>query len=98
MVLAAFILISSTALFFFFLQAACQRALNTRFEQEYCRSIVNANRLELLSLRKELDEYGHAVDYGRLRMTLKRHSLARTYLLKTAANVTQSYSRAESLL
>ena len=98
MVLAAFILISSTALFFFYLQAACQRALNTKFEQEYFRSIVNANRLEFLSLRKELEEYGHAVDYGRLRMTLKCDFLALTYLLKNAANVNQSYSRDESLL
>jgi hypothetical protein len=98
MILAALILIISTALFFFYLQAACQRILRTRFEQEYFRSIVNANRLEFPELRKEFEEYGHAMDYARLRMTLKCDFLALTYLLKNAANVNQRYSRDEFLL
>jgi hypothetical protein len=98
MILAVLILIISTGLFLFYLQAACQRILSKKFEQEYFQSIVSANRLEFPSLRKELEEYGHAVDYGRLRLTLKCDFLALTYLLKNAANVNQRYSRDESLL
>jgi hypothetical protein len=98
MILAALILIISTSLLFFYLQAACQRVLGTKFEQEYFRSIVSANRLEFPSLRKEFENNGHGVDYGRLRMTLKCDFLALTYLLKNAANVNQRYSRDESLL
>lgn len=98
MILAALILIVSTSLLFFYLQAACQRVLGTKFEQEYFRSIVNANRLEFPSLRKEFEDNGHGVDYGRLRLTLKCDFLALTYLLKNAANINQRYSRDESLL
>lgn len=98
MILAALILIISTALLFFYLQAACQRILRTRFEQEYFRAIVNANRLEFPELRREFEANGHDVDYARLRMTLKCDFLALTYLLKNAANVNQRYSRDEFLL
>jgi hypothetical protein len=98
MILAALILIISTALLFFYLQAACQRILRTRFEQEYFRSIVNANRLEFPELRREFEGNGHDVEYARVRMTLKCDFLALTYLLKNAANVNQRYSRDEFLL
>ncbi len=92
------ILIISTALFFFFLQATCQQILRQRFEQDYAESIVNANRLEFPAVRKSLEEYNLALDYPRLRMTLKCDYLALTYLLKNAANVNRRYSRDERWL
>jgi len=98
MILAALILIVSTALFFFYLQATCQQILRTGFEQEYFRAIVNANRLEFPELRREFEEYGRAVDYSRLHMTLKCDFLALTYLLKYASSVHQYYSHNEFLL
>jgi hypothetical protein len=98
MFLAGLVLVLSTALFFFYFQATCQKFLRRQFEQEYFRSIVSANRLEFLSVQNALQQYGAPIDYSRLRMMLKCDFLALTYLLKNAANVSQSYSREERLL
>jgi hypothetical protein len=98
MILAALILILSTALFFFYFQVSCQKVLRRQFDREYYQSIVNANRLEFPSLQKSLEEFGAPVDYPRLRMILKCDFLALAYLLKNAANVNQRYSNEERLL
>ena len=98
MILAALILILSTAMFFFYFQVTCQKILRRQFDREYFQSIVNANRLEFPSLRKSLEEFGAPIDYPRLRMMLKCDFLALTYLLKNAANLNQRYSREERLL
>lgn len=98
MIVASVILIVSTALFLFYFQATCQRILRTQFEQDYFRSIVNANRLEFPSVRKALDGFEGPVDYSRFRMTLKCDFLALTYLLKNAANANHRYSSEERLL
>jgi hypothetical protein len=98
MVLAALILILSTAMFFFYFQATCQKILRLQFDKEYFQSFVNANRLEFLGLRKSLEEFGAPADYSRLRMMLKCDFLALTYLLKNAAKVNRHYSYQERLL
>lgn len=98
MFLAAMILIVSTALFFFYLQAVCQKILRRKFEQEFFLAIVNANRLEFPAVRKSLEEFDVPVDYARLRMMLKCDFLALTYLLKNAANSGRSFSHEERLL
>lgn len=98
MFLAALILILSTALFFFYFQATCQKILRRQFDREYFQAIVNANRLEFPSVRKALEDFAEPVDYPRLRMTLKCDFLALTYLLKNAANLQQRYSSEERLL
>jgi len=98
MIVAAFILIVSTTLFFYYLQAACQKILRRQFGRAYFQSIVNVNRLEFLSLRKSVEEFGSPVDYPRLRVMLKCDFLALTYLLKNAANVNLGYSYDEHLL
>jgi hypothetical protein len=43
MVLSALVLILSTAFFFFYLQATCQRILRQQFDREYFLAIANAN-------------------------------------------------------
>ncbi len=98
MFLASLVLIISTALFFFYFQATCQRILRRRFDREYFQAIVDANRLEFPAVRKTLEEYEAPVDYARVRMILKCDYLALTYLLKNAANVNQRYSHEELLL
>jgi hypothetical protein len=98
MFVASLVLVLSTALFFFYFQATCQRILRRRFDREYFQAIVNANRLEFPVVRRTLEEYEVPVDYARVRMTLKCDYLALTYLLKNAANVNQRYSREELLL
>ena len=98
MFLAALILILSTAMFFFYFQATCQKILRRKFEQEFFQSIVNANRLEFPSVRKSLEDVDLALEYPRLRMMLKCDFLALTYLLKNAANASQRYTREETFL
>jgi hypothetical protein len=98
MFLAALILILSTALLFFYFQAACHKILRRQFDQEYSQLIVNANRLEFPYVRKALEDLNEPVDYPRTRLMLKCDFLALTYLLKNAANVHQRYSRDERLL
>ncbi len=98
MFMATLILILSTGLFFFYLQAVCQKILRRQFSQEFFQSIVNANRLEFLSVRKAIEDLSSPMDYPRLTLTLKCDFLALTYLLKNAANVNQRYSHEERLL
>lgn len=98
MFLAALILILSTAMLIFYFQTTCERILRQKFDQEYARSIVHANRLEFPAVERSLVEFGNPVDYPRLRMTLRCDFLALTYLLKNAGNLHQRYSRDERLL
>ena len=91
MVLAALILILSTAFFFFYMQATCQRILRQQFEREYFLAIVNASGLEFPAVRRTLGELDAPLGYPRLRMMLKCDFLALTYLLKNAVNVHQRY-------
>jgi len=96
--MAGLILILSTAMFFFYFQATCQKILRRQFDQEYFLSFANVNHLEFPSLARSLEEFVEPVDYSRLRMMLKGDFLALTYLLKNAANVGQRYSNQERLL
>ena len=98
MVLAALILILSTAFFFFYMQATCQRILRRQFDREYFLTVVNASGLEFPAVRRTLGELNAPVDYPRLRMVLKCDFLALSYLLKNAVNVHQRYSGEERLL
>jgi len=91
-------MIVSVGMFFFYLQATCQKVLRRQFSQEFFQSIVNANRLEFPSIRKAIEDLGSPVEYPRLLLTLKCDFLALTYLLKNAANVDQRYSYEERLL
>jgi hypothetical protein len=98
MVLAALILILSTAFFFFYMQATCQHILRQQFDREYFLAVVNASSLEFPAVRRTLGEFNAPVDYPPLRMMLKYDFLALTYLLKNAVNVHQRYSGKERLL
>jgi len=98
MVLATLVLILSTAFFFFYLQATCQRILRQQFDREYYLVIVNASNLQFPAVRRRLEESNLPVDYPRLRMMLKCDFQTLTYLLKNAVNVNQSYSQKERLL
>ena len=98
MVLAALILILSTAFFFFYMQATCQRILREQFDREYFLAIVNASSLEFPAVRRASGEFNAPVDYPRLRIMLKCDFRALTYLLKNAVNVKQRYSGEERLL
>jgi hypothetical protein len=98
MILATLILVLSTAIFFFYFQATCQKILRRQFERDYFQSIASVIRLEFPSLRKSLEEFGAPVDYSRLPKLVKSDFLALTYLLKNSADVKPRYSYEERLL
>ena len=98
MFMAALILILSIALFFFYLQATCQRILRLQFDREYFQSVANASGLEFPAVRRALGEFNAPVDYLQLRKMLKCDYQALAYLLKNAVNLRQRYSGAERLL
>jgi hypothetical protein len=98
MFIPALILIVSTGLLFFYVQAVCPKVLRRRSTQEFYQAIVNANRLEFPSVRKAIEDFGSPVEYSRLTVTLNCDFLALTYLLKNAANVYQRYTSEERLL
>jgi hypothetical protein len=98
MIVAAFILILSTGIFFFYFQVACQKILRRQFDQEYFRSVVNAHRLEFLAVQSSLQEVNPAIDYAGVSGTLKSDFLALTHLLKNTTNANQRYSNEEWLL
>lgn len=95
---AAMILVISTALLLFYLQAACQKILRQRAHEEFYHSIVNANRLEFPFVRSAIEDYDAPLDYTRFRMQLKCDFLALTYLMKNALNTSQKLSRDEKFL
>jgi hypothetical protein len=98
MVLAGLILILSTAFFFFYFQATCQRILRQQFEREYFLAIAKAVSLEFPAVRRTMAESNASVDYPRLHTMLKCDFLALAHLLKNTANVSRRYSNEERLL
>jgi hypothetical protein len=98
MILPIIILCSSLALCLFYLQVTCSTILNREFQREYFRSVVNASRLEFLSLREGVQYPEGGFNYSEARMALSCDYLTLTYLLKNAANAERRYSRQERLL
>jgi hypothetical protein len=93
---SAVILILSTALFFFYLQAICQRVLQRQFSQSYFKAIVSAYRLEFPGVLE--GEAAAEVQAGRLsaRDLLATDYLTLDYLLSN--KLRHRYSLGERLL
>ena len=98
MFMPVLILIASTGLLLSCLHLLCQKFLRRRLNQEFYQRVVNANRLEFLSVRRTIEDFGLPVEYSRLTMTLKCDFLALTYLLENAANINQNCTYEEHLL
>ena len=98
LILSSLILIVSTALFFFYLEAACRRILARQFDQEFFHAVVDASRLEFLSIRKAVEAFNGPLDYERCRVMLKCDFLSLTYLLKNAGRTRKHYTREDWLL
>jgi hypothetical protein len=98
MISATIILVFSTALLLFYLQAICDRILRRQFEDPLPEPIVDANRLEFPYVRQTLEEFDAPLDYPRFSMHLKCDYLALIYLLKNAANQKRRLSGGERML
>jgi hypothetical protein len=96
--MAILILVFSTALILFYLQATCEKILRRQFEDPLPDPIVDANRLEFPYVRQTLEEFDAPVDYPRFSMHLKCDYLALIYLLKNAANENRKLAGSERAL
>jgi hypothetical protein len=98
MFMAALILILSTGLFFFYLQAVCQKILRREFAQSFGQIIVKANGLEFPAVRKGFEGFGSPADFPQLMTSLRCDFLALSYLAKNAINVNLRCTLEERLL
>jgi hypothetical protein len=71
MALPIIIIIGSTALLMFYLRANCEVILRREFDDEFFKSVVNANRMEFPFVRQVLEEFDVPLDYERVRVQLK---------------------------
>lgn len=83
MVLAFLILVFSCALFFFYVQAVCERALRREFSRMYFREIVNAVQLEYPRYCAASASEGR-LEYSSARHALKCDFFTLSYLMKNS--------------
>lgn len=99
MILAALVLVTSAALFMFYLQALCERIVRREFKHPYYKLIANTNGLEFPTVCAVLEGNGHGVKYEQMRLALVCDYKALTYLLhKVEAPAPSGSSFEERLL
>jgi hypothetical protein len=97
MVMSVAVLVVSAALFFFYIQALCQKILRLEFSHPYFREIIDAVHLEYPVLRDSFATSG-AGDYGNARQTLKCDFFTLKYLLKNGDPTRRHLMRREKML
>ena len=97
MVVSVLILVFSIALFFFYIQAFCERALKREFSHPYFQDIINAIQLEFPRLQDGFAANG-SVDYLEVRSALKCDFITLSYLLENSDSTHQRFSWKERVL
>jgi hypothetical protein len=98
MFVSAVIVAVSTGLLLFYFQATCERILRRQFSQEFCRAVIDANRLEFPSVQKAVEHFGSHMDLSGFAATLKCDFLLLSYLLQYANNLRQRITWEERFL
>jgi hypothetical protein len=97
MVLPFLILVFSTALFFFYVQAFCERALRREFSHPYFQEMIQAMQLEFPRLRDAFASNA-SLDYADARLALKCDFTTLEYLLKRSGRTRGPFARREKIL
>jgi hypothetical protein len=97
MLMSIMVLVVSTALFSFYIQAACESALRREFSQSYLKEVIQAVRLEYPKLRDAMASNG-LPDYAQARLNLKCDFFTLKSLLKKVDPSRQRLTRSERLL
>jgi hypothetical protein len=84
MLCSAVILIVSAALFLFYAQATCQKALRREFDGQYFESIVNAYRLEFPTVVKSIQQADGPFNSEAARQSLRADFQTLSYLMRSA--------------
>lgn len=97
MVMPFIVLAVSTALFFFYFQATCERVLRREFDRPYFLDVIKAIRLEFPLLRQELAE-NTPLRFSEVHLVLRCDFVALEYLLKHSDRKANPLSVSEKLL
>lgn len=99
MLVSSFVFVISIYSLFYYFRYVCRSVLRHEFEKDYSTSVVTANNLEFLEVRRALAQELTGGAYGSMVETLERDFQTLTYLLRSAATVhVGRYSRQERLL
>jgi hypothetical protein len=91
------VLVTASALFLFYGQTICEKALRREFSQAYFGQIIQAFRLEYPQLCDSVAS-NSAFDYAQTRLSLKCDFFTLKYLLKNGVPARRHRARVERLL
>jgi len=97
MIMSLLVLVFSVALFFFYIQTICEKALRREFAHPYFQDILKAIQLEFPGLRDALAA-NSSLDYSQIRLDLKCDFTTLAYLLKNSDPARRHLSRPEKVL
>ena len=97
MLMSILVLVVSSALFLFYIQTICEKALRQEFSRPFFKEIVQAIHLEYPQLR---DAFGSSepLDYAQAQLALKCDFMTLEYLMKNGNPARRHLSRRERLL
>ena len=99
MLISAFVFVISIYSLLYYFRYACRSVLRHEFEKDYSTSVVSANNLEFLGVRRALAQELPEPQYAPMAEALERDFHTLTYLLRNAATVhVGRYSRQERIL
>jgi hypothetical protein len=79
--MSVLVLVVAGALFLFYIQTICEKALRREFSRPYFKNVIQAIQLEYPQLRSSLAEDG-PFNYGQARLALKCDFFTLEYMLK----------------
>lgn len=91
------VLVVSVALFLFYAQTICQKALHREFSRPYFQAVLDAVRLEFPRLREE-SAAARALDFSEVRLALRGDFVMLAFLLKRADPARRPLPREEKML
>lgn len=97
MFMSVVVLVMASALFLFYVQAICEKALRREFSQAYFKQIIEAFRLEYPQLRDSVSAES-PLNYPQARFALKCDFTTLEYLLKNGDPSRRGLARAEKFL
>lgn len=97
MLTSVLVLVMASALFLFYLQTICEKALRREFSRAYFKQIVEAFHLEYPQLRDSISSDSR-LDYAQTRFALKCDFTTLEYLLKNGDPARRGLAGAERLL
>jgi hypothetical protein len=97
MMMSVLVLVVSTALLLFYVQAFCERALKREFSHAYFQDIINAIRLEYPRLCESFAS-GNSYNYTDAQLALKCDFMTLEFLLKNGDPSRRQLSRHERVL